>query len=181
MFVRKKYNPSGIVSIQLIDKSRGKYRVFKTIGSSSDASAIEELYQQGKKRVSAHCRGGDIFVEARRRDEEKQVTEYLLSNMENILLNGAQLILNPVFELIGFDKVEDELLKQLAVSRICQPRSKVATVEYLKSYFDEDVDLNKVYRYLDKLHDREKDKIQEISVSHTRQILGDKIGLCFMM
>jgi transposase len=67
----------------------------------------------------------------------------------------------------------------LVVSRICQPRSKVATVDYLKSYFDEDVDLNKLYRYLDKLNDTQKDKIQEISVAHTRKVLGGKIGVVF--
>ena len=31
------------------------------------------------------------------------------------------------------------------------PTSKAATVEYLKNHFDEDVDLSKIYRYLDKL------------------------------
>ena len=49
-------------------------------------------------------------------------------------------------------------MKQLVVTRICQPRSKVATVDYLKSYYDEDVELNKIYRYLDKLYDRHNAK-----------------------
>ncbi|GHT24772.1 hypothetical protein AGMMS4957_18350 [Bacteroidia bacterium] len=57
--------------------------------------------------------------------------------------------------MVGFDKIDDEILKHLVVSRICQPRSKVATVDYLKSYYDED------------------------SVEHTRRILGGKIGVVF--
>jgi len=36
MFIRKKKNPSGVISIQIIDKSLGKYKVIRTIGSSSD-------------------------------------------------------------------------------------------------------------------------------------------------
>ncbi|GHT43266.1 hypothetical protein AGMMS49965_16730 [Bacteroidia bacterium] len=84
-----------------------------------------------------------------------------------------------MFQLVGFDKIDDEILKHLVVSRICQPRSKVATVDYLKSYYDEDVELHKIYRYLDKLHDKQKDKVQQISVEHTRKILGGKIGLVF--
>ena len=87
--------------------------------------------------------------------------------------------LNHVFKLIGFDKIDDGILKHLVVSRICQPRSKVATVDYLKSYFDEDIELHKIYRYLDKLQDKEKDKVQQISVEHTMKILGGKIGLVF--
>jgi len=47
MFVRKKKNPSGVVSVQVIDKSNGRYKVFKTIGSSSDTLEIERLYFEG--------------------------------------------------------------------------------------------------------------------------------------
>jgi len=52
-------------------------------------------------------------------------------------------------------------------------------VDYLKSYFDEDVELNKIYRYLDRLHNTRQEKIQQISVEHTRKILGGNIGLVF--
>jgi transposase len=179
MFIRKKKNPSGVVSVQIIDKSNGKYRVIKTVGSSSYAEEIETLYRQGKKWLSAHLGERDIFAEQELAREEKQVTEILLSHIENILLNGTQLILNQVFHLIGFDRIDDKILKHLAVSRICQPRSKVATVDYLKSYFDEDIELYRIYRYLDRLHDTQKEKVQQISVEHTRQILGGQIGLVF--
>ncbi|MDR1370834.1 MAG: IS1634 family transposase [Dysgonamonadaceae bacterium] len=84
-----------------------------------------------------------------------------------------------MFELIGFNKTDDKILKQPVVSRICQLRSKAASVDYLKSYYDEDAELNKIYRYLDKLYDSHKEELQEISVSHTRKLLGGKIGLVF--
>jgi transposase len=120
-----------------------------------------------------------MFEEREKEREEKQVTEYLLSNVENILLNGPRLILNPVFELTGFDAIEDEILKHLVIARLCQPASKAGTVDYLKSYFDEDVELHPIYRYLDKLHKSQKDNIQPISIAHTRKVLGGKIGLVF--
>jgi hypothetical protein len=162
MFVRKKKNPSGIISIQIIDKSLGKYKVLKTVGSSSDEKDIENLYQQGKKWIEARLCKRDMFLEKTKEQEEKQVTEYLLSNVENILLNGTQLVLNKVFNLVGFDKIDDEILRHLIISRICQPRSKVATVDYLKSYFYPDIELYKIYRYLDKLHDTQREKVQQI-------------------
>ena len=43
MFVRQKKNKSGVVSIQIIDKSSGKYKLYKTIGSSSVPAEIECL------------------------------------------------------------------------------------------------------------------------------------------
>ena len=134
MFVRKKQNPSGVVSIQIIDKSRGGYKVFKTIGSSSDTFEVEKLYEQSKKWLAAHYGNRDIFLEKERQREEKQVIEYLLNNVENILLNGIQLIVNEVFRLVGFDAIDDDILKHLVVARLCQPASKVGTVDYLKSY-----------------------------------------------
>ena len=103
----------------------------------------------------------------------------MLSNVENILLNGTQLILSQVFKITGFDSIDDDVLKHLVIARLSQPMSKSGTVDYLKSHFDEDVQLHKIYRYLDKLHDTQKDKIQQISIEHTRKILGGKIGLMF--
>jgi len=87
--------------------------------------------------------------------------------------------LNRVYGLIGFDSINDSILKDLVVARICQPSSKSATVDYLKDYFDEDVYLNKIYRYLNILNSTQQSKVQQISVEHTRKILGGKIGLVF--
>ena len=54
------------------------------------------------------------------------------------------------------------------IARVSQPRSKLATVDYLKSYYDEDVDLNHIYRYMDKLYNTQMELAQQISVEHTR-------------
>jgi transposase len=179
MYVRKKPNRSGSTSVVVIEKLKGKVCYIKHIGVSSDAKEIDDFYIQGKKWLLGQTRQRDMFYEQVRSVEEKAVVENLLNKVENILLNGTQMILNPVYKNIGFDVINDDILRHLVVSRICQPESKVATVDYLKSYFDEDIDLNKIYRYLDKLNDTQKDKIQEISVNHTREVLGGQIGIVF--
>jgi transposase len=179
MFIRKKLNHSGIISIQVIDKSDGNYRVIKTIGSSSDKETIDSLYQEGKKWIENQLGINDIFEDSKKEHEEQHIVEYLLSNIENILLNGPQLILDRVFNKIGFDQIEDTILKQLVIARLSQPMSKSGTVEYLKSYYDQDVKLHKIYRYLDKLYNTQQERIQQISITHTQKILGGKIGLLF--
>ncbi len=179
MFVRKKRNPGGIVSVQVIDKSRGKYRVVKTIGSSSDVSAIESLYREGIRWISDCLGQQDIFDNHHEEIEEQQVVTHLFSNIENILLNGTQLILDRVFRLAGFDRIKDEVFRHLVIARISQPSSKAGTVEYLKSYHDEDVELHSIYRYLDKLHGSQQELVQQISAEHTKRILGGRIGLVF--
>jgi hypothetical protein len=139
MFVRRKKNRSGSVSVVVVSKERGRFREVQTIGVSSNDDEINHLH----------------------------------------LLNGTGLILDRVFRLIGFDRIDDGILKSLVTARICQPMSKAATIEYLKSHFDEDIEQHKIYRYLDKLHDTQQERVQQISVEHTRKILGGKIGLVF--
>ena len=179
MFIRKKTNPSGIVSVQVIDKSCGRYKVVRTIGSSSDSNTIEELCKQGKQWIAGYVGEQNVFDTFNKEQEEMQVTTHLLSNIENILLNGTQLILNRVFQKVGFDAIKDDILKQLVIARLSQPLSKAGTVEYLKSHFDEDVELHKIYRYLDKLHSSQQEIVQRISIDHTKKILGGRIGLVF--
>jgi transposase len=179
MYVKKKPNRSGSTSVVIVEKNNGKIRYLKTIGTSSSEKEIADLFLQGKKWIESQNRTVDMFALKTKQEEEKQTTDYLLSNIENILLNGPQLILNHVFTIVGFDVIEDETLKHLVVSRLCQPSSKTGTADYLKSYFDEDVKLNQIYRYLDKLNETQKEIIQSISVDHTRKILGGRIGLVF--
>jgi len=93
MFVRKKKNRSGNTSVVVVDKSRGGFRELKTIGVSSDEKSILELCCEGKKWIASHTGERDMFVLHAQQQEEKQVTDYWLSNIEIILLNGTQLIL----------------------------------------------------------------------------------------
>jgi len=52
MYIRKKLNRSGSISIVVVDKSSGRYRELKTIGVSSDEKEIATFYQQGKNWIS---------------------------------------------------------------------------------------------------------------------------------
>lgn len=179
MFIRKKKNRSGTTSIVVVDKSRGLFKEVITIGVSKDEAEIAQYHEQAKNWIKAHTGTRDVFQEQEQAETEEKLIKYFLSNVESILINGTQLILEKVFKLVGFDQIDDEVLKHLIVARISQPLSKAATVEYLKSYFDEDVELHKIYRYLDKLHSTQQEKIQQISVEHTHRILGGKIGIVF--
>lgn len=101
----------------------------------------------------------------------------MLKNISSVVFNGPQLILNQVYDSIGFSTIKDEVLRHLVIARICRPGSKAATADYLKSYFHEDVSLDQIYRYMDKLYNTQRETVQQISVEHTRKVLGGSIGL----
>ena len=168
----------------VVEKLRGRYREIQTVGIAKDESDLSVLRQRGlgwiRRRELELQPELDLFGEERiAMEKEREMTERVLSNIDNILLNGTELILDRVFDRIGFNRIEDVVFRKLVQSRLSFPASKAATVEYLKNYYDEDVDLSKIYRYLDKLNDKHKDLVQDISVRHTMKVLGGHIGVMF--
>ena len=184
MFIKKKRNRSGTISIVIGEKIKGIYKELVTIGIAKDESEIIPLVEKGKiwidkEQERRHPRL-DLFGEEKQKcDNELANALQMLSQISNILLNGCDLILDRIFDRIGFNRIEDEVFRKLVKSRLAYPASKSATVEYLKNHFDEDVDLTKIYRYLDKLADNQHEIVQDISVQHTMKLFGGKIGVLF--
>jgi hypothetical protein len=184
MFVRKKANRSGSISVVVVDKSGGKFKEVHKVGVASDASDVKALIVLGNKWIREYEErihptiDFDGEIEKRRLEQSTLIDEYF-GRIENVQLNGCELILDRVFDLVGFGRIEDKVFRQLVCSRLSFPASKAATVEYLKNHFDDDVDLSKIYRYLDKLNDRHKSLVQDISVRHTIEVLGGHIGVMF--
>lgn len=65
------------------------------------------------------------------------------------------------------------------LTRIESPSSKLKATDYWFKYHGLTIDVERVYRYLDKLHKNEQDAIQEISYEHTKKILGGDIQMVF--
>ena len=184
MFIKRKKNRSGTVSIVVAEKISGYYKELTTIGIAHTQEEIDSLMMKGRKWIDAeqerrHPRL-DLFGEERKKCEAELLSaEQMLSCITNISINGADLILDRVFDNVGFNRIDDEVFRQLVKARLSYPASKSATVEYLKNHFDEDVSLSKIYRYLDKLSDNQHKIVQDISVLHTKKILGGHIGVLF--
>ena len=52
MFVRQKRNKSGIISIQVIAKHKGRSKLIKTIGSSDKAEEVSRMVSEGAKWIT---------------------------------------------------------------------------------------------------------------------------------
>ena len=182
MFIKKKKNRSGTTSIVVAEKTKGSYKELVTIGVAKDANDIDSLVNAGRewisKEESRRYPQLDLYGEEREAcDREREEVRRVLSNISNILLNGCDLILDRTFDRIGFNRIDDDVFRKLVKARLAYPTSKAATVEYLKNHFDEDVDLSKIYRYLDKLSDHQHEIVQDISVRHTAKLFGGNIGV----
>jgi hypothetical protein len=131
MFVRKRPNKSGLISIQIIDKSSGKYVVRETVGSSDDSQDIEFLVKKGKKRILQLA--GQISL-GFDKDKELEFVDAFMSCLDSFHLVGPELLLGKLFDEIGFDVVQEELFRYLVITRLIYPVSKLKTVDYLFKY-----------------------------------------------
>lgn len=176
MFLRKLKNRSGSISVQIISKSGGKYKVVKTIGSGRTEQEIQKLWYLGKQEIEQLSLQPQLFV-----SETDTIIESIFENLGNasIKVIGPELIFGKIYDKIGFNKIEEELFRHLVISRLAFPLSKLKTIEYLYRY--QGISLNKdvVYRFLDKLNDKLKKRVEQISFKHTKKILKGKISVVF--
>ena len=178
MFIRKRRNRSGSTSIVVVNKRHGQFVEVRNFGTAETDNDVNKLYAQAHKWLMSNGGQQSIdFDDLKGREYEE--TRRVIDNMDAAMINGTQLLLTQIYDSIGFNRIHDDVLRHLVIARVSQPMSKLATVEYLKSYYDEDVDLNRIYRYMDRLYKTQQELVQNISVEHTRRILGGRIGLMF--
>ena len=174
MFLRRKQNKSGVVSVQVIDKSSGKYKLLKTIGSSKIEAEIDNLCKEGKNWIKAI--NGSLELDFNQID---RLLESFIDGISNIHIAGIELLLGKIFDEIGFNTIKDELFRKLVLARLCYPLSKLKTTEYLSRYEGYSTTEDKIYRYLDKLHATQKRSVQQISYRHTLKILNNVMQVVF--
>lgn len=176
MFIRKKKNKSGSISVQIISKPRGKYKVIKTIGCGKTEQEVQKLYYLGKQELERLSFQPSMFV-----SETDTIVDSVFATMSNasIRVVGPELIFGKIYDKIGFNEIEEELFRHLVISRLAFPLSKLKTIDYLYRY--QGISLNKdtVYRFLDKLKNQLKEKVEQITFKHTKQILGGNVSLVF--
>ncbi len=131
MFIRRKRNKTGTTSVQVIDKSSGKYKVIYSAGSSADASTIARLTEQAKQHIHKIKRQGEFdFLMG----DDLRYYQSVYENINQIQLLGPEIVLGRIFNEIGFDVVKSELFRHLVIARIIYPASKLKTLDYLQKY-----------------------------------------------
>ncbi len=176
MFLRKLSNCSGSTSVQIISKSSGKYKVLKTIGTSSNEQEILTLWYRGKQELERLKIQGELFVSEHDLLVE-QVFDSLLNT--NIRTVGPELIFGKIYDYIGFNAIKEDILRHLVIARLAFPLSKLKTIDYVYRYQQVRLDIDAVYRFLDKLNSKLKDQAEQIAFAHTKKVLNGNLSVVF--
>jgi transposase len=176
MFVRRKVNTSGSTSVQVISKARGHYKVHKTVGCATAQREIDKLVLLAKQEIDISGKQLGLYIS----DKDVAIEEAFayLSNAD-IRTVGPELVFGRIYDGIGFNQVEEILFRHLVIARLAFPLSKLKTVEYLYRYQGTKMNLDAVYRFLDKLNDKLKPQVEQIAYAHTLKVLQGNISIVF--
>lgn len=177
MFVRRNRNRSGSVSVQIVFKTRGEVKVIKTVGVSGDSREIDRLSQKAKAMIPEVSGQASLLPLS---DKETIIKDFVDSlTGAQIRVIGPELVFGALFDRIGFNQVAGGLFRHLVVTRLVYPGSKLKTVDYLQRYKGVLVSVDSLYRFLDKLGSKHKDKIQRIAFNCTKKTLRGKVSIVF--
>ena len=127
MFLRKKRNASGSVSVQIISKAHGKYGVIKTIGSGRTEQQVQRLWLIGQQEMESLSAQSKIFV-----SEEDTLVEQVMESLANANVRtlGPEIIFGKIYDSIGFGQIDAAMFRHLVIARFAFPLSRLKTVEY---------------------------------------------------
>jgi transposase len=176
MFLRKKRNASGSVSVQIIQKTSGKYEVVKTIGSSKNEQQLQRLWFAGKQEIERLSAQSALFI-----SEKDSFVEEVFDALQNASVRtvGPEIIFGKIYDYIGFNRIEESFFRHLVIARLAFPLSKLKTIEYLYRFQGVVLDIDAVYRFLDKLNNQLKTQVEQLAFNHTERILGGNISIVF--
>ncbi|MDO5650152.1 MAG: IS1634 family transposase [Gallicola sp.] len=133
------------------------------------------MFEQGQMFIRQYAGQQELLFE----EDENSVVERYFSSLRSFRLVGPELLLGKIFDEIGFNRIKDSLFRDLVLTRLVYPASKLKTVDYIFKYKNEVIDVERIYRYLDKLYKKQKERIQEISYLHTLQVLSGQMSVVF--
>jgi hypothetical protein len=177
MFVRKKKNKSGSLSIQIISKNRGDYKVLKTIGCAKTKREEDMMLLLANTELERLEGNQSLFVE---RDD--LVVDNFVNSIANdhLQIIGPELTLGKIYDKIGYPSSGcPDYFRNLVLCRLVYPGSKLKTVEYFSWHLNIDISVYSIYRFLDELNSKLKPNIEQISFEYTKTLLKGSVGVVF--
>ena len=191
MFLRRKANNSGSISVQVINKGKGRYRVIKSFGTGITETEVIRLEENARQYIREQTGMNRSLFEY---EDEINLNNFVstISNSQ-IQVIGPEIIFGTLYDRIGYGIINNVLFKHLVVTRLFNPGSKLKTIDYLSRYQGITFNISKIYRFLDNLclrKDQErqgaikeaidiKRQVEDITFNHTQQVLGGKIEVVF--
>ena len=180
MFLRRKKNKSGTMSVQVVESNRSGYKVVKSFGASHDELELRSLERKAQHWIDDQCGPKLPFTW-----EKDDIISDFMSTLANsqVRVCGPELVYGSLYDKIGYNAIGDEMFRHLVVCRLFNPGSKLKTIGYLNRYLHVNKSVDSIYRFVDRLSPAEgcgiKHQVEQISYAQTLKVLGRKVGVVF--
>lgn len=207
MFIRVKTSPnSPNKSVQIVESvrkgNRVSQRIVRHVGTALDdqeLAKLKELAAFYKSRMEADIQPSLFspevmtarLLEVRSKGEQAQAEANArlkdLREEQRVVL-GIHEAYGAVYKQLGFDRLlgaahksasGSTALYNIVMARIAHPASKRASVSMLEKNFGIQLNLNKVYRMMDKMDDKLIDQIQQHAYASASGLLKEKLTVIF--
>jgi transposase len=205
MFIRKKKSPhSKKTAVQLVKNERRDGKVKQTIVRHFGAAETEEDLQilmdlalrlkidmetESQPSLFDTETTMDQIRSTRPKTEDEPLNVDLRHLVEEERVKvGIHQIFGHIFEKIGFQKVIHDsyrkkkslkLMRDIVMTRIDRPQSKLSSVATLKKSYGIKTHINSIYRMMDLLDDAAIERIQQSCYDYTFGLLGEKLDVIF--
>ena len=196
-------------SVQIVESSRvmGKVKqtIVKHVGVAQDERELEELKilaTSMKERLEIeNClplftpekldkeidRAKKRIAEGRYSEEDYMVNVKNLIEEDRVItgihdIYGKlfdELNLGSIFAYPARNKSSIEHFKNIVMARIAKPDSKRASVNMLEENFGISMNLDSVYKMMDKLNDKSIEKLNSLAYNRTKTLFGGKIDVIY--
>jgi transposase len=204
MFIRVKTSNKGATKyVQIVQSIRKGERVTQKIvrhmGVAYDEDKLTQLKQLAESIKIKLEAGSQQFlfkpeevVNLKRSKEKYSDSDYQV-NLKNLveeqrLISGIHEAYGRLFDDLGYRNIilnparhqmAVRIFSDIVLARVANPVSKRASVEMLEEDFGVTLDLDKVYRMMDRLDDKTIDRLKKITYQNTLNLFGGKIEVIF--
>ena len=205
MFVRVKTTPnSPRKSVQIVQSFRRGDKVFQKIvryiGIAMDEDELEKLKllaESVKIKLESGSQGllfsPEELARLKKKGEDKECGEDYKVNLKNLVeeqrvVSGIHDIYGALFDELGYAKVIKNpkryesvvnIFRNIVLARIANPLSKKASIDLLEEDFGISLNLDKIYRMMDKIDTEAIERLNEITYTNTAELFNKKIDIIF--
>jgi transposase len=204
MFIRVKTSNKGATKyVQIVQSIRKGERVTQKIvrhmGVAYDEDELAQLKLLAESIKIKLEAGGQQFlfkpeeIVNLKRSKKKYVDSDYQVNLKNLLeeqrlISGIHEAYGRLFDDLGYRNIilnparhqmAVRIFSDIVLARVANPVSKRASVEMLEEDFGVTLDLDKVYRMMDRLDDKAIDRLKKITYQNTLNLFGGKIEVIF--
>jgi transposase len=205
MFIRiKKSKNSPKCGVQIVESKRVdgkvKQKIVKHLGTAMEGEELEALKALAESIKLSMEQAGQLPLFADEvkndskisKDNEVKREEFNVNLLdikeERRIIKGIHDVYGKLYDELGFNgiitnparnKRSIEALKEIVLARVANPDSKRESVNNLETNFAVNLDLNLVYRMMDKISDKEILKLNKLVYTKTKSLFKEKIDVIY--